>query len=159
MTAFARVVRARLRELVGADEEPSRLAAAWALGVAISLSPLLGFHTGLALLLAFVFRLNKIDVLLGTLLINPWTLPPYFAAAVTVGVWITGVEVHRLTVPSAELLWSPYAWKEHASWLKPLLLAWFTGAGLASPVGGTLTFLLLHRTIRSRRRRAQLSPQ
>lgn len=154
MRASARAARARLRRLVGADESAGRLATAWAVGVAISLSPLLGLQTGLALVLAFVFRLNKIDVLLGTLLINPWTLPPYFAAAVSLGAWLTGGGVPDLSLPDPDLLLSASAWREHASWLKPLLLAWFAGAGLTSPVGGVLTYLAVRRAIDNRRRRA-----
>lgn len=154
MRAFARAARDRLRRLVGADESASRLAAAWAAGVAISLSPLLGLQTGLALVVAFVFRLNKIDVLLGTLLINPWTLPPYFAAAVTLGAGITGAGVLEVALPDPDLLLSVSAWREHAAWLKPLLLAWFTGAGMTSPVGGVITYLAVRRAIEGRRRRA-----
>lgn len=157
MRAFARAARDRLRRLVGADESAGRLAAAWAVGVAISLSPLLGLHTGLALILAFVLRLNKIDVLLGTLLINPWTLPPYFAAAVTFGAWVSGTGVPEVALPDPDLLLSVSAWREHAAWLKPLLLAWFTGAGVASPVGGVITYLAVRRAIEGRRRRATRS--
>ncbi len=154
MRALVRAARARLGRLVGADESASRLAAAWAVGVAIALSPLLGLQTALALVVALVFRLNKIDVLLGTLLINPWTLPPYFAAAVTLGAWLTGTGVANLSIPDPDLLLSLAAWREHASWLKPLLLAWLTGAGLTAPVGGVLTYLAVRRTIETRRRHA-----
>ncbi len=154
MRAFARAARARLSRLVGADESAARLAAAWAVGVTISLSPLIGLQTSLALVAALAFRLNKIDVLLGTLLINPWTLPPYFAATVTLGAWLTGAGVADLSLPEPDLLLSPSAWKEHASWLQPLLLAWFTGAGLTAPVGGVLTYLALRWAIETRRQRA-----
>lgn len=154
MRAFARAARARLRRLVGADESAGRLAAAWAVGVAVSLSPLLGLHTGLALVLALVFRLNKIDVLLGTLLINPWTLPPYFAAAVSLGAWITGAGISEVALPDHGLLLSVSAWREHASALRPLLYAWFAGAGITSPVGGVLTYVAVRRAIERRRQRA-----
>jgi len=156
---FARSVRARLARLLGADEPPGRLAAAWAVGVTISLSPLLGLHTGLALVIALVFRLNKIDVLLGTLLINPWTLPPYFAAAVILGAWVTGTDMADLSLPDPDLFLSLSAWREHAAWLKPILLAWFAGAGVTAPVGGVVTYLVVRRLIESRgRRAASLTP-
>lgn len=154
MRAFVRAARARLSRLAGADESAARLAAAWAVGVAISLSPLIGLQTGLALVAALAFRLNKIDVLLGTLLINPWTLPPYFAATVTLGTWLTGLPIADLTVPEPHLLLSPRAWQEHAAWLKPLLLAWFSGAGVTAPVGGVLTYVAIRRLIETRRQRA-----
>lgn len=154
MRAFARAARARLSRLVGADESAARLAAAWAVGVAISLSPFLGLQTALALVASIVFRLNKIDVLLATLLINPWTLPPYFAATVTLGAWLTGLRIADLTVPETHLLLSPRTWQEHVVWLKPILLAWFSGAGLTAPVGGLLTYVAIRRVIETRRQRA-----
>ena len=40
---------------------------------------------------AVLFRLNKIAVLLGVYLNNPWVLIPYYALATWVGVQITGM--------------------------------------------------------------------
>lgn len=155
MKGFVSAARTRLRRLVGADEPPGRFAAAWGLGVAISLSPLLGLHTWLALLLAFILRLNKVDTLLGTLLINPWTLPPYFAMSVVLGGWITGINVPRPDLPPLDLLLSLKAWGDHGSWLKPLYINWFVGASAISPVGGVLTYSVLRRLVERRRRLKQ----
>ncbi|MFI5143770.1 MAG: DUF2062 domain-containing protein, partial [Thermoanaerobaculales bacterium] len=55
-------LRDRLQSVVGVKEPPARLAAAWAVGIGIGMSPFLGLHTAIALLLAFAFRLNKVDV-------------------------------------------------------------------------------------------------
>ena len=40
---------------------------------------------------AVLFRLNKVAVLLGVYLNNPWVLIPYYALATWVGVLITGL--------------------------------------------------------------------
>ena len=69
------------------------VAVAAPLMIGIGLSPLMGLHTVLALVLALLFRLNKVDVLLGTLIINPWTLTLFFPAAVYLGKRITGVHM------------------------------------------------------------------
>ena len=79
MRAIFERLRARFDNVVGVHEQPERLAAAWAVGLTIGFSPLMGLHTVLALLLALVFRLNKVDVFLGTLVVNPWTLPVYLS--------------------------------------------------------------------------------
>jgi uncharacterized protein (DUF2062 family) len=150
MRAMFRHAHARLRHAFGADEPPARVAAAWALGVGISLSPLLGLHTVIALALAFLFRLNKVDVLLGTLIINPWTLTIYFPAAVTLGALVTG-EAVRLLSPR-ELL-SGSAWQGQAHALKPVLKAWFVGATPFALLVALATFLLLRRAIERHRRR------
>lgn len=54
-------------DLLGREESPDRVAAAIGLGVGIGFSPFVGTHLLLALALAFLLRLNKIDTLLGTL--------------------------------------------------------------------------------------------
>ena len=63
--------------LMGKEDPPERIAAAFALGVAISFfTPLTGFHTLIALGLAFLLGLSKVDVIMGTLVVNPWTVVP-----------------------------------------------------------------------------------
>src|ERR1035441_11014959 len=67
--------------MVGSDSPPEVVAASFAIGVAISFTPLFGLHWIIALLLAFILRLNKVDVLLGTLVVNPLTIPAVAPAA------------------------------------------------------------------------------
>ena len=74
-----------LLDLMGRAQTPERVAAAVAVGVGVGLSPFIGFHFLLAIGLAFLFRLNKLDTVLGSLIGNPWTLPPFFAVGYRVG--------------------------------------------------------------------------
>jgi uncharacterized protein len=85
--------RRRLRlllDLMGREQTPERVAAAVALGVGVGLSPFIGFHFILAIVLAFVFRLNKLDTVLGSFAGNPWTLPPVYALGFRLGRWVLG---------------------------------------------------------------------
>ena len=52
---------------------------------------MVGLHTITGLAAAVLFRLNKVAVLLGVYLNNPWVLIPYYALATWVGVLITGL--------------------------------------------------------------------
>ena len=153
MTAIFERLRARFDEVVGVHERPERLAAAWALGLAIGLSPVMGLHTLIALLLAFLFRLNKVDVFLGTLVINPWTLPVYFPVAVFVGKRLTGVTVPRFVLPQPEEVLHAAVWRQHAPWLRSVLLAWGAGATVLALVAGAVTFVVVRQMIRLHRRR------
>lgn len=72
-------------DLLGREESPERVAAAIALGIGIGFSPFIGFHIWLALGLAFLFRLNKIDAALGQFVGNPWTLPAVYAYGYRLG--------------------------------------------------------------------------
>jgi len=143
--------KARFVEVVGVHDRPERLAAAWALGIGIGLSPLMGLHTVLALVLAIVFRLNKVDVVLGTLIINPWTLTVYFPAAVFVGKRITGVHVPHFVRFHPESVLDVAVWRDNAPWLRSMLLSWGVGAAIFSLVGGVVTYFLLRRIIRVHR--------
>ena len=85
--------RRRLRlllDLMGREQTPERVAAAVALGVGVGLSPFIGFHFILAIVLAFLFRLNKLDTVLGSFAGNPWTLPPLYALGFRLGRWVLG---------------------------------------------------------------------
>jgi uncharacterized protein len=152
VTAISERLRQRVHKALGVGGDPRRLAAAWAVGVAIALSPFIGFHTVLALLAAVVLRLNKIEVLLGTLVINPWTLPIYFPSAVLVGRRITGMEISSLAIPDPERIFHMAMWREQIDWLRPVLVSWAVGGLLAAVVGGSLTYFVSLRLIRILRR-------
>ena len=84
-------------DLLGREESPERVAAAIAMGIAVGFSPFIGFHIWIALGLAFVFRLNKIDAALGQFAGNPWTLPAVYAFGYRLGRWI--LDYDRRSVP------------------------------------------------------------
>jgi uncharacterized protein (DUF2062 family) len=77
--------RILVADWLGREEPPERVAAAIALGVGVGFSPFVGFHFVLALGLAFLFRLNRLDAVLGQFVGNPWTIPPVFAIGYRLG--------------------------------------------------------------------------
>jgi hypothetical protein len=146
-------VRDRLRHVFGADEPPARVAAAWALGIGLGLSPFLGLHTLIGLLLAVVLRLNKIDVLLGTMISNPWVLTAYFPISVALGQLLLGVKVPRIVIPGLRQLFSFAAWNAHRAWLAPLLLTWAAGSTVLALIAAGVTYLLVRAAVVRHRRR------
>jgi len=79
-----------LRKLLNESRSPTRSALSFAVGVAISFSPLLGFQIFIALFAAFLFRLNKVEVVLGTLINNFWTVPFVYSSAYVLGSRLLG---------------------------------------------------------------------
>jgi uncharacterized protein (DUF2062 family) len=77
--------RERLTSVLHLDEEPSRLAMGMAVGVFIGLTPFFFMHTILALLVAFVFRLNKVATVTGAWLNLPWFAPFLYAFCLELG--------------------------------------------------------------------------
>jgi uncharacterized protein (DUF2062 family) len=86
-----------LLDLLGREEPPDRVAAAIGLGVAIGFSPFIGLHLVIALGLAFLLRLNKIDTVIGTFCGNVPTWTPVFPIGYRLGRAILGYD--RRTVP------------------------------------------------------------
>jgi uncharacterized protein (DUF2062 family) len=143
MVNFPRV-RAWLEQLLHTHDTPQRTAAAYSLGVFLGFSPLLGFHTVLALILAFALNLNRVAVLLGVYSNLPWVLLPYY----TLATWL-GATLLRTAMPPG-LVEALIAALEHRSWtqfraafgaLEPVLWA-FT---LGSTIGAALLSLIAYR--------------
>ena len=66
-------------------DTPERTAAAFAMGVYFGFSPFLGFHTLLAIIVAFMFNLNRVAALLGVYSNLPWIIAPYYAIVTMIG--------------------------------------------------------------------------
>lgn len=86
-----------LLDLLGREQPPERVAAAIGVGVAVGFSPFVGLHLLFALGLAFLFRLNKIDTVLGTFAGNAPTWTPIFPLGYRLGRALLGYD--RRTVP------------------------------------------------------------
>ena len=87
--AVARL-KAWIRFILHTDDTPRRAALAFALGVFIACTPTLGLHTVLALTLAFLFGLNRLAVLAGTFINNPWTVVPIYSGSAMLGARMLG---------------------------------------------------------------------
>jgi uncharacterized protein (DUF2062 family) len=65
--------------------EPRDIALGFALGIFLGVSPMFGFQVWIAILLAALFKWNKIAAALGTAISNPVTTPVIYAATYYVG--------------------------------------------------------------------------
>lgn len=89
-----RYLLARLRRLPGT---PHAIAAGFAAGAAMSMTPFLGGHVLLALALAWATRGNLLAATLGALVVgNLWALPLILAAAYRLGCLLLGQPPHGL---------------------------------------------------------------
>ena len=86
-------LRDLLKRLLNIEDTPERTALAYSIGVLLGFSPFLGFHTLLGVAIAFLFRLNRVAVLLGVWSNIPWWMVPYYAAATGLGIWLTGLSI------------------------------------------------------------------
>jgi hypothetical protein len=147
-------MRARLRLLLGIGDPPPRAALAFALGVFIACTPFLGLHALMALGLAFLLGLNRLAVLAGTFVNNPWTLAPLYTTAVSLGMVLLGVSPEP---PSLDGLTARAGPVEFLARCRPFLAPLFVGTlalGAACAVLSYPIVLLGLRWCRSVRRSA-----
>src|SRR5207253_3747836 len=84
------LIRRWLDALLHIDDTPKRTAGAFALGVFFGFSPMLGLHTILGILFAFLLNLNRVAVLLGVYSNLPWIIAPYYAFVTLTTAKLTG---------------------------------------------------------------------
>jgi uncharacterized protein len=151
------LVRRWLDVLLHIEDSPERTAAAFALGVFFGFSPFLGFHTLLALIVAFVLNLNRVAVLLGVYANLPWFLAPYYAIATMAGAEITGnrlpPDLRSNFGALFELsLWHGDFWRRLLVIMRPLLWPYTVGSMLCALVLAMAAYQLALAFVTSRRR-------
>lgn len=83
-------VRMHLRRLLDLDGHPARIAAGFGVGIFISFTPFFGVHTPMAIVLALLFRLNKVATVTGAWVNTPVTVIPALVASHEIGRFILG---------------------------------------------------------------------
>jgi hypothetical protein len=151
------LIRRWLDALLHVADTPERTAAAFAMGVFFGFSPLLGFHTLLAIIFAFLFNLNRVAALLGVYSNLPWIIAPYYAIVTMIGARIMGRRppagfkaqlsaLFQLSVFGGEF------WHRLITILKPLLWPYTVGSLLGAIVMASLAYPLALAFVTSRRR-------
>jgi uncharacterized protein len=142
----------RMRQLEG---NPHDIALGMALGVFVSITPIIPLQTVVAILLAFVFRGSKSAAALGTWLSNPLTIPVVYYANYKLGCSVLG---YQTTLDSVAF--------DSFSQLMDLGLevtgAMIVGGLVLGSVLGVAAYFVTFRvftTIRRRSRQAQADPE
>lgn len=91
--SFLRFFEIRIKRSAGS---PSYVALGFALGIFVSCSPFVGFHTIITLILCYFFRASYIAGVLATFMGNPWTLPFVWMATIGIGNWVLGNDASAL---------------------------------------------------------------
>jgi uncharacterized protein (DUF2062 family) len=152
-------MRLWLDQMLHTHDTPERTAAAFALGVFLGFSPLLGFHTVLGLILAFALNLNRVAVLLGIYSNLPWILPAYYTIATAVGAAILQVPIKprllkELTTALGNWSWTDFRALGHA--LTPLMWAYALGTTLGALLLSLVAYhVSLAMIVAHRRRQSQ----
>ena len=151
--AKKRGFRRALRALLILDEPPERTARTYGFGVFLGFSPLIGFHTIIAVLIMLVARVNRLALLLGVYTNTPWTIAPALALGYGIGVVLTG---HRGSIPELTVdgLSTGAFWKMLTADAWNLLVPFMIGNFILAAACGFLAyFVLLRFLVRYRKSR------
>jgi uncharacterized protein (DUF2062 family) len=145
MTSLRALVRRCEAALNTAVESPRRAAAAFAVGVGLSFSPLLGLQIALAALVAWIWKLNRVLLFVGLCTNLPWFMAPYYAATTAAAAWIMGAATPgALAAQFAELfahsVLSTAFWRGVLASLWPLFWPFVLGSTVAATVLGTSAY-------------------
>jgi uncharacterized protein (DUF2062 family) len=148
--------RGFLRQLLHLGDSPERTALAFSIGVFLSFSPFIGLHTIIGLVIAFLFKLNRLALLIGVYVNTPWTLAPAASLGTAVGFFALGSE-GKLSQISWDSMLSESFWKRMLSDVENLLLPFFVGNLVLSFVAALIAYLITRRVL-LRHRRAPTRP-
>jgi uncharacterized protein (DUF2062 family) len=145
-----------LDKLLHVHDTPERTAAAFALGVWLGFSPWLGLHTVGAVVLAFVFNLNRIAVLLGVYSNLPWIIGGYYATTTWLGAVITRTRMppefgDRIRELLATSVLHRDFWQQLATLLRPLLVPFIVGSTIGCTILAAVAYPVALAFVRKRR--------
>jgi uncharacterized protein (DUF2062 family) len=162
MIHFTRALLRKWTEsLLHIHDSPQRTAAAFAVGVFFSFSPMLGLHTVLALVVAFLFNLNRVAVILGVYTNLPWFIAPYYTLTTVGAAELLGVKTpphfaHQLRTVFDLSILSREFWAGLAALLSPLVWPYTLGSLVGAVVLGTAAFFITRPFIEAGRRHLRL---
>ncbi len=94
-----RALRYLRQRLVRLRDSHHAIALGLAVGVFASITPFVGFHLILALVIAFCLRANLLGAAIGTAAGNPLTFPFFWSLTYFLGCWILGLEPNLTPAP------------------------------------------------------------
>lgn len=110
----------QFKSIMSLDNHPGHIAAGFAVGVFISFTPPVpGFHTAAAIIIAFIFRLNKLTCITGSWVNSPITVVPSMIIAYKLGAFLLGCKTTELRLNTLDWTTLKGVLIHHS---KPLLL-------------------------------------
>lgn len=141
-----------LTRLAGLSDSPRRTAAAFAVGVFLSFSPLLGFQIASGLALSLALRLNRVAMLAGLCANMPWVMVPWYAVTTMLGASMLGVPVTEdvggrigglLELP----VYRAAFWQRAAVVVEPFIWPFVVGSTIGALVLAALAYSVTSRII------------
>jgi uncharacterized protein (DUF2062 family) len=95
MNAPTHILREKIsgvgKKLTGIHADPHIVAMGYAMGIFLATTPFIGIKVPIGILLAFLFKWNKVAALIGILHINPLTGPFFYGFSFLIGKGVLGL--------------------------------------------------------------------
>jgi uncharacterized protein (DUF2062 family) len=122
---FRHWLRYQYVKLVRLNDSPEKVAGGLALGVVLGILPTFGLGVVLAVLIAGPLKVNRVSAIIGTLVMNPWTTPFFWALSYLAGSLVLGNNIHEALSSVKSIETQTGLWKDILT--KRLLLPYIIG--------------------------------
>jgi len=126
-------LKQRMTAIFALDSHPGHIAAGFAVGVFISITPLFGLHTPLAIAMAFIFRLNKLTTVTGAWVNTPLTVLPVLILSHRLGAFVMGQQAGAVSFHTLE-------WHHLKAYAAPL----FVGSSIIGLIAALFSYALCY---------------
>lgn len=135
----------KFKLILKVKDTPHRTSLAFAIGVFIGMSPFLGVHTVLGILVAWAFRLNKLATLVGVYITNPWTIIPIYTFSTWVGARCLGLST---ILPGID--WRYITFTKLLNEFSHLLKPFFFGTILVGALSSAVGYIIIYQIVKRR---------
>lgn len=139
-------LREELRQIMSLKESPHRIAMAFAVGIFIGMSPLLGIHTILGIAVAWQFKLNRLVTLIGVFVTNPWTIVPIYTFGTWIGAKLLGIEN---IIPRID--WANISFLGFVNEFRPVLMPFIIGNTVVGIVSAVISYIFIYKAVKKSR--------
>lgn len=153
---WSRAIRYYVKRLLRLSGSPHSIAVGFASGVALAMTPFIGFHYLLCFVVAFLIRGNLIATVLGTTIGNPLTFPIIWLGTYETGSLVLGwfgQSPERLDFHDLRHKLLTESWREIWPILEPMLVGAIPLALLLGGISYALVYTAAEGFQSSRRRR------
>jgi hypothetical protein len=128
------------------NDSPRKIAFSFAIGVFIGMSPFLGLHTVIGILVALIFRLNKFVTIVGVYVTNPWTIVPIYTFATWFGAKLLGM---KKIIPAIN--WNDISLSYLIKEMEHLLCPFVFGTILLGVFSALAGYVVIYHAVKGRR--------
>ncbi|MFH1072349.1 MAG: DUF2062 domain-containing protein [Nanoarchaeota archaeon] len=125
-----------LKTFAQTNTTPHEIALGFSIGIFIGIFPTPGISLILALFVIWLFKVNRLAVLLGLPIANPLTSPVFFIAGTKLGSWILGTGINVMELK--------FSWQTFLSVLREYLI----GVTLIALFFSVLSYFLVYAIVK-----------